>query len=151
MTRRKPPRVSWESWIDRAVEEGRQAGAFDNLKGKGEPLPGLDRPHDELWWVRQKLQEEGLSFLPPTLALRKQLEETMDQVARARSEAEVRRMVEELNGRIRDVNRKGAAGPPSTVMPLDVDRVVRRWRDGPGSAGDGTGGRTGRSEATGAQ
>ena len=151
MTRRKPPRVSWESWIDRAVEEGRQAGAFDNLKGKGEPLPGLDRPHDELWWVKQKLQEEGLSFLPPTLALRKQVEDTMEKVAGARSEAEVRRMMEELNGSIRDVNRKGAAGPPSTVMPLDVERVVRRWRDGPGSPGEGTGGRTGRSEAAGAQ
>jgi len=151
VTRRKPPRVSWESWIDRAVEEGRQAGAFDNLKGKGEPLPGLDRPHDELWWVKQKLQDEGLSFLPPTLALRKQVEETVERLTRARSEAEVRAMVEELNIRIRDVNRKGAAGPPSTVMPLDVERAVRRWREGPGSDGPGPGGRTGRSEAAGAQ
>ena len=151
MTRRKPPRVSWESWIDRAVEEGRQAGAFDNLKGKGEPLPGLDRPHDELWWVKQKLQEEGLSFLPPTLALRKQVEETLEKVPLARSEAEVRRLVEELNGRIRDVNRKGAAGPPSTVMPLDVERVVSRWRDSSGPAGAETGGRTGRSKAAGMQ
>ena len=128
MTQRKPPRVSWESWIDKAIAEGREAGAFDNLAGTGQPITGLDRPRDENWWVRQKLRDEGVSFLPPTLALRKEVEDARDRMAVARSEDEVRRLVEEINTRIRTVNRMATSGPPSTVMPLDVDRALARWR-----------------------
>jgi len=29
---------------------------------------------------------------------------------------------------IRDINRRGAEGPPSTVMVLDPDAEVERWR-----------------------
>lgn len=128
MTKRKPPNVSWDSWIDKTIEEGRQAGAFDNLKGTGKPIAGLDRPRDEDWWVRQKLREEGVSFLPPTLALRKEVEDARARMAAARSEEEVLRLVEEINTRIRTVNRMATSGPPSTVMPLDAQRAVARWR-----------------------
>lgn len=128
MTRRKPPGVSWESWIDRQIREGRERGDFDALAGSGKPIADLDRPHDEMWWVRKKLREEGASFLPPALALRKDREDTLDRVAAAASEAEVRRLLSELNTRIRQVNRLSASGPPSTVMPVDIDRELLRWR-----------------------
>ena len=130
MTKRKPPNASWESWIDQAIEEGRQAGAFDNLPGTGRPIAGLDRPRDEDWWVKQKLRDEGVSFLPPTLALRKEVEDARAKMAAARSEAEVRQLVEEINTRIRTVNRMATSGPPSNLMPLDADRAVARWREG---------------------
>ena len=32
------------------------------------------------------------------------------------------------DARIRDINRRGAEGPPSTVMVLDVEAEVARWR-----------------------
>ena len=48
MTERKPPGVTWETWIDSQVRRGMEEGAFDNLPGHGKPLPGLDRPRDEL-------------------------------------------------------------------------------------------------------
>jgi hypothetical protein len=128
VTERKPPGVSWETWIDRAIEEGRRAGAFEDLPGKGRPLDGLDRPRDDDWWVKQKLRDEGISFLPPTLALRKDVEDTRARIRATTTETEARRLVEELNGRIRAVNRTGAAGPPSTVMPLDLERELGRWR-----------------------
>lgn len=130
MTKRKPSSVSWESWIDQVIEEGRQEGAFDNLPGTGRPIASLDRPRDEDWWVKQKLRDEGASFLPPTLALRKEVEEARAQMAAARSEAEVRNLVEEINHRIRTVNRMATSGPPSNLMPLDADRAVARWHEG---------------------
>ena len=68
MTERKPFGVSWETWIDRQIREGMERGDFDHLPGHGQPIRGLDRPDDELWWVREKLRREGVSFLPPTLA-----------------------------------------------------------------------------------
>ena len=128
MTERKPPGMTWETWIDRQIREGMEQGSFDDLPGAGRPLPGLDRPRDEMWWVRDKLRREQLSYLPPTLAVRKELEDTLAQVGRATTEAEVRTLVEAINVRIRRVNSTATSGPPSTVVALDVDHVVERWR-----------------------
>ena len=128
MTERKPPGVSWETWIDRQIREGMERGEFDDLPGHGQPIPDVDRPHDELWWVRNKLQREGVSYLPPTLALRKDVEDAQDAIAAAGTEAEVRALVAEVNERIRAVNRQATSGPPSTLVPLDVERAVEQWR-----------------------
>jgi Domain of unknown function (DUF1992) len=128
MTERKPPGVSWETWIDRQIREGMERGEFDDLPGHGQPIADVDRPHDELWWVRNKLQREGVSYLPPTLALRKDVEDAQDAIAAAGSEADVRALVAEVNERIRAVNRQATSGPPSTLVPLDVERAVEQWR-----------------------
>jgi len=61
MTERKPPGVSFESWIDRQIREAMERGEFDNLPGAGKPIPDLDKATDELWWIRQKMRSEGLS------------------------------------------------------------------------------------------
>jgi len=128
MTERMPPGVSWETWIDRQVREGMERGDFDDLPGHGRPIADLDRPHDELWWVRDKLRREGVSYLPPTLALRKDVEDAREAITTAGSEAEVRRIVEEINERIRAVNRQATSGPPSNLMPLDIERTLEGWR-----------------------
>jgi hypothetical protein len=130
MTQRKPPGVEWESWIDKQIREARERGEFDNLPGAGKPLPDLDTPHDDLWWVRQKLKREELQYLPPSLAVRRELEETRAKIDAATDEAEVRALVAAINERIRYVNARPGDGPPSTSMPLDVDTVVARWRAG---------------------
>lgn len=124
MTERKPPGVSWRSWIDRQIEDGRARGAFDDLPGHGKPLDGVDRPHDELWWVRDKLRREGVEYLPPSLAIRKQAAEARRRAMAAASEAEARRILEEINGEIRHLNRHSVEGPPTTLMPFDVEEVL---------------------------
>jgi DnaJ-like protein len=68
MTRRRPPGVGWESWIDRQVREAEKRGEFRDLPGAGKPLADLDAPRDENWWIRNKLRDEGLSYTPPSLA-----------------------------------------------------------------------------------
>jgi len=78
--------------------------------------------------VRDKLRREELDALPPSLALRRDRQQLLDDLAAFGNEAAVRATVEELNARIRHLNRYGAAGPPSTVMVLDVDDVVARWQ-----------------------
>jgi hypothetical protein len=69
MTEPKPPGTSWESWIEAQIRVAREQGAFDNLPGAGKPIPNLDQAHDPLWWVKQLLQREQLSMLPPSLEL----------------------------------------------------------------------------------
>ncbi|MBA2609614.1 MAG: DUF1992 domain-containing protein [Actinobacteria bacterium] len=130
MAERKPANVNFETWVDAQIREARERGEFDNLPGHGEPLPNLDIYADDLWWIKQLLKREELSFTPPALALRKSVEDLLDSVGRLRSEEAVCDVVEELNGRIRHMNRiPPVDGPPSNLMPLDVERVVERWRE----------------------
>ena len=131
--RRKPKGATWESWVDRQIRDGIERGEFENLPGKGKPLDGIgadgsETRRDEDWWLKAKLRRERLSYLPTTLAVRKEVEEALEAISRASNENVVRRIVADINQRIRDVNRRGADGPPSTVMPLDEDAVLDRWR-----------------------
>jgi Domain of unknown function (DUF1992) len=130
MTERKPPGVGFQTWVERQIREATERGEFDNLPGAGRPIPDLDEPHDELWWVKRKLRREDLWYLPPTLALRKEAEDALIAVSQAGSEGEVRRIVADINRKILEGNRKAASGPPLNLVPLDVERVVRTWRAG---------------------
>ncbi|MEU8358600.1 DUF1992 domain-containing protein [Nonomuraea sp. NPDC048882] len=129
MSDRKPVGMPFESWIDRQIREAEERGEFDDLPGKGKPLPNLDRYLDDMWWIKQKVESEGLSMpLPPTLALRKDAERALAEARGARSETEARRIVTEINERIREAIRTGLSGPPLNLMPFDADEIVAEWR-----------------------
>lgn len=127
MTRRKPPRMRWESWIDRQIRDAQERGEFEDLPGAGQPIPDLDKPHDENWWVKDKLRREGLTYMPPSVALRKQANDALTAALRASSEAEVRKIITDVNAKIREANRTGIHGPALMLVPYDVERVVRDW------------------------
>jgi len=120
--------VKEEKHIDRLIREAQERGDFDNLPGLGKPIPGLDREHDELWWVRQLLEREQISLAPSTLELRRKVEEAIERIRKATTEPEVRRLVEELNREIARANSRASSGPPTDIAPLDPDDAVRRWR-----------------------
>ena len=129
MTTRKPPAVSWESWIDRQIREATERGAFEDLPGAGKPIPDLDKPFDEMGWVKRKLHSEGLTYQPPSLAARKDAQGALEAASRASSEAELQQIIENINQRIREANRKGIAGPPIMLVPFNIERVVKEWRE----------------------
>jgi len=129
MTRRKPPGARWESWIDRQIREAEERGEFDDLPGAGKPIPDLDKPFDEMWWVKDKLRREGLSYMPPSVALRKEAGDALVAASHAQSEPEVRRIISAINERIREANRNTIAGPSLMLVPYGVERVVREWRE----------------------
>ncbi len=128
MTERRPPGLSWESWAERQIEEGRRAGLFDGLDGEGKPIEGLDGPHDEEWWVKAKLRREEIDYLPPTIAIRGERDAAVAAALDARDEAEARRLIEEINERIRYVNSHTVSGPPSTVWVVDLESILERRR-----------------------
>jgi len=142
---RKPPKVRWETWVERQIRESMERGEFDNLPGSGKPIADLDQPYDELWWLRKKLREERFSIEPPTLVLRRQLDETRARIAAAGNEAEVRRLVAAINERIVYVNSHTTSGPPTELAALDVERVVAQWRQARASAARGGSGSAGGS------
>ena len=122
--------AGYESWIDRQIREAQERGEFDNLRGAGEPLKGLDGSQDENWWIKGLLERENLRPpLPGSLLLRKQTREIDDFVADCTTEEQVRELVQDLNTRILDARRRGIDGPKIVIGEVDVERVVREWRE----------------------
>src|SRR5574340_164000 len=130
MTERKPPDVTFETWIDRQIRMAQERGDFDNLPGAGKPLTGLGDVDDELWWVRRYLHREGLptdALLPTPLQLRREIERLPDTVRDLPSEQAVRDVVAELNLRIVAWLR-APTGPQVPVGRVNAEHVVARWR-----------------------
>jgi hypothetical protein len=128
MTERKPEGVSWQSWIERQIQEAQHSGAFDDLDGHGQPIEGLDTVHDEMWWVKAKLRDEEINALPPTIAIRAERARAMQAALVAATEDEARSLIEAVNQRIRYVNSHATSGPPSSVATIDPEQVVEGWR-----------------------
>jgi hypothetical protein len=126
---RKPPDVSFESWIDAQIRAAEERGEFADLPGKGKPLTHLDDAEDPLWWAKQLLRREGLSVLPPALAIQRKVERFREGLTTLPGEAQVREAVAALNAEIRKLNRLASAGPPTQQALLDPEDVVARWRE----------------------
>ncbi|MGY5135812.1 DnaJ family domain-containing protein [Streptomyces nigrescens] len=133
MTERKPPGVTFETWIDKQIREATERGDFAGLAGAGKPLPQLDQPYDEMWWIKEKMHREHLSYLPPALALRKEAEDALEAAAAAPTEAALRRILTAVNERISAALRTPLEGPPLNLVPFDIDEVARKWREQHGS------------------
>ncbi|MEV6398455.1 DUF1992 domain-containing protein [Streptomyces sp. NPDC051907] len=128
MTERKPPGVSFESFVDKQIREATERGDFSSLAGFGKPLADDTAPYDELWWVKGKMHREGVSVLPPSLALRKEAEDAREAAGRAPTESAVRRIVAEVNEKIAAAIRRPPPGPLLGIEPFDVEAVVQEWR-----------------------
>jgi hypothetical protein len=130
MTERKPPEMSFTSWVDQQISEAEKRGAFDNLPGTGKPLPNLGAADHGQVWLRDYLRREGVSseeFLPAPLKLRKQRERLAEGVQNLRCEQEVRDAVQELNRLIID-SRRNPEGPPIFVPRVNEEAMVAQWK-----------------------
>jgi hypothetical protein len=131
MTERKPPEISFASWIDQRINEAAERGAFDNLPGAGKPLPRRGEADDGQAWLRDYLRREGVAaeeLLPTPLRLRKEVERLAGSVHDLRSEQQVREVVTGLNQRIL-AWRRIPEGPPVYLPLVDEETMVTRWRD----------------------
>lgn len=129
MTERKPPGMSFTSWIDQQISDAAERGAFDDLPGAGKPLP-THGEFDGQAWARDYVRREGGSVedcLPTPLRLLKEIERLAESVSGLREERHVRDMVGELNERIMQWRRL-PLGPPIFVPLADVDATVAVWR-----------------------
>ncbi|MER5763541.1 DUF1992 domain-containing protein [Streptomyces sp. NPDC002082] len=138
MTERKPPGVSFESFVDRQIRQAGERGDFEDLPGFGKPLASLDAPYDELWWIKGKLHREGFAVLPPALALRKEAEDAREALKAARTERQARALLTEINTKIRTALRRPPPGPPLNLKEFDVEAELTHWREsrGPGGSGE---------------
>jgi hypothetical protein len=127
----KPKRpLSWNHLAEERIKSAQAEGQFENLPGFGQPIPGIDAPHDELWWVKDKLKREQLSSLPPALVIRLDVEKTLQKIRGLPTEGEVRQEVASLNERIRKASLGVTWGPSVDVMPLELHEIVAQWQAG---------------------
>jgi hypothetical protein len=128
MSERKPEGMRFESWVERQIREAQERGAFDNLPGAGRPLPGLTGNYDDMWWIKQLVQRERLSLVPPMLALRKEAEDLLEGLADVPTKAAVRELVNDYNARVvAEIRRPQVGRLPVIPRRLDVDQVVEEW------------------------
>jgi hypothetical protein len=116
-------------WVDLQIKEAMARGDFDNLPGAGKPLKNLGAQHDPDWWVKQLVEREKISVLPPALQLRKDDAELDAKLDRHTAESEVRRELEEFNARVMRARYTPVDGPPLITMPRDVEAEVNAWRE----------------------
>jgi DnaJ-like protein len=130
MTERKPPEMSFSTWIDQQISEAAERGAFENLPGAGKPLPKGEEDAAAAW-LREYVRREGVTteeFLPVPLKLRKESERLAEAAPALPSEQAVLEAAEELNERIMNW-RRIPLGPPIFVPLVDAGELARRWRE----------------------
>lgn len=119
-----------ETAVDKQIREAQERGAFDDLPGKGKPLRGLDKPHDDNWWLNDWMKREGVSMealLPPSVQLRKEIDRLPEVLRTLPTEDAVRDVIAELNQRIVEFLRF-PSGPKVPISRIDTEEKVRRWR-----------------------
>jgi hypothetical protein len=116
-------------YVEVAIQQAMRRGDFDGLPGAGKPLPAIDSVRDPDWWIRRKIEREGLTGLgPPALTLRTEdagLDERLDGIA---AESTVREVLEDFNKRVREARLQLLGGPPVITGYRDVEAEVEAWR-----------------------
>ncbi len=135
VTERKPPGVSFETWVERQISQAQASGQFDNLPGAGKPLPHRSEDESVYEWVVAKARKENIDLfgmLPPGLALRKEREDLPKRAAVLPSEAAVRALVEDFNARVQAHWRRPQLRADVVPGMADADVLVADWlRDRP--------------------
>jgi hypothetical protein len=129
MTERKPPGMSFETWVDQQIAQAQERGAFEGLAGR--PLPRRAREQTSYEWALEWARRENggtEGMLPPGLALRKERDELPGVVAALRSEAAVRALVEDFNDRVAAHWRRPAERADAVPGLADLDALLEHWR-----------------------
>lgn len=124
--RRKPPGLSWESYVERQIQEARDRGDFDDRR-QGDSSVTSATTYDENWWIKEKLSREKINGAPATVQLRVRVERERQQLGELPSEDAVRRLVARLNDEILATN-AGNLGPLLPQPSLDPEDWVRAWK-----------------------
>jgi hypothetical protein len=134
MTERKPPGMSFETWVDSQISRSIARGEFQNLSGAGKPLPRSSLDESGYEWVVAKARRENLDLLgmlPPGLALRKERDDLPRRAEELPSEAAVRALAEDYNARVQAFWRRPQESRWSPVPGLcDVEALVADWELG---------------------
>jgi DnaJ family protein C protein 28 len=127
----------WENIAERKIREAMAEGAFDNLKGRGQPLDLEEDPYEDpsMRMAHRLLRNNG--FAPAWIEEVKDLEHAIEVTRRDMARALTGRGIEErqqilgrFRGQVAEINRRILAHnlkTPSTqfhMPPVDVERLI---------------------------
>ena len=116
-------------FVEIAIQQAMRRGDFDGLPGAGQPLADPSAVRDPDWWIRRKIQREGLTGLaPPALTLRTEDAGLNDRLDALTTEVAVREVIVAFNTRVREARRQLLGGPPVVTSPRDVEAEIAAWR-----------------------
>lgn len=124
------PSSRFESLIDQQIRQAQEHGEFDDLPGKGRPLPGWGGQDDDSWWLRDFVRREQINadaLLPTSLRLARERERLPEEVAGLPSAQRVRDLAADLNRRIAEYHR-APSDPYLPLGPVDPEALVAQWR-----------------------
>jgi len=121
-----------EPWIERIIREAAETGAFDDLEGRGRPIPDLDEPYDPAWWARRWLRRNR--ELDAVTEVAAEVSRRLPRVLAGGAEVAVRAGLEELNGLIAALD--ASVEVPARLGPLPIDRILAGWRTRHGQTRD---------------
>ena len=110
--------------VERLIRDAQADGEFDDLPGKGKPIPDIDRPYDPAWWARSWVERDRTTTRVNALAARMRREVPRALAVGDRDEA--LRLLEALNDEIDEVNRSSPTQEP--IERIDIEATIaKRW------------------------
>lgn len=113
----------FETIAERRIREGREQGLFDDLPGKGRPIPDLGTERKPGWWAARVIKAER--SMARAEELDRRLRRARPELWRLATEDELKAGVAELNAEIDEHNRLATV---EHRRRLDVDDMVATWR-----------------------
>jgi len=121
----------WENIAERKIREAMAEGAFDNLKGKGQPLDLEENPYEDpsLRMAHRLLRNNGFApaWVEEAKDLERAIETAQQDLGRGLGLAAFRARIAEINRWILAHNLK----TPSTLFhmqPVDAEALIGRKR-----------------------
>ncbi len=121
-------RYAIELVAERKIQEAMERGDFDNLRGKGKPLPpdGLDNVPPDLRMAYKILKNAGV--IPEEVELRKNIVTLNDLIASCDDAVEGRSLRRELNEKQLRYNMLVERRNRGPVDPAYHDKIMRKLR-----------------------
>ena len=128
MASNRPPGVTWESYIDALFRQARENGEFDRLPGAGETIPGWTSPTTRTGGSSSTCTAKSFQLCLTHCASKPNWSPSSTASGTCR-EDQVRRKLMQLNAQIHRMNSTPADGPALNVSMIDVDAMVKKWRE----------------------
>ena len=97
--------------VEKRIKEAQERGEFDNLPGRGRPIPLEDESHvpEDLRLAYKILK--NADCLPPELELKKEIRQMEDMLGHIPDEKEKYRQIKRINYKILQLNLMGKKSP----------------------------------------
>jgi len=116
----------YEKIVEQRIKEAMEKGEFDNLPGKGKPIPLEDDNHvpEELRLAYKLLK--NADCLPPELMEKKEILQMEDMLAAIPDEKERYKLIKKINFKIMKLNVMGKKSPLLEEKQIYYKKLVDR-------------------------